>query len=132
MEYLPHQAEAVWLRDIYKVGSTLADTSSEINAASAHGWLIEQADMTHNLRLHFYSADGSIVSFTNSDARVVNIIRDKAGNLVYTGEHVTAFQVVMFLEDGNWRIRQWVQISSSSLYDTARPVPNTRWFCRGK
>jgi hypothetical protein len=59
--------------------------------------------------LHFYSADGSIIGFTDSGAAVARIVRDETGAIVFASESVETYDVVMFLDDGNWRVRQWLR-----------------------
>jgi hypothetical protein len=105
----------------YFVGPALVDISSSIREVAAKKWLVEQADMTHSLKLHFYSADGSIVSFTDSKVTLVTIIHDKSGNVIFTGETTAVYQVVMLLSDGNWRVRHWVQTSNQPL-DTMKTL----------
>lgn len=108
--------------ETYFVGPALADLNSEIYAVTKNGWLLEQADMTHSLQLHFYSADGSIVSFTDSDATVVRLIHDKNGNVIFTNETTAVYQVIMILADGNWRVRHWVQTANQPLDKMTSPL----------
>ncbi len=114
--------------ETYFVGPALADVSNAINASAAKAWLIEQADLTHTLQLHFYSADGSIVAFTDSNATVVNIVHNKSGAVVYVGQTTEVYQVVMFLEDGNWRVRHWVQDKSQNLDSLVAPLTTPSGF----
>ncbi len=110
--------------ETYFVGPALADVDGEVKAVAAKGWLIEQADMTHTLQMHFYAADGSVVSFTDSNVTMVQIVHNKSGGVVYVGETKAVYQVVMFLSDGNWRVRHWVQDSNQDLNTVTTP-PST-------
>lgn len=99
----------------YFVGPALASVSNSISDAKTHGWRVAQADTMHQLRLHFYSADGSIVAFTDQNALVAQLIRDAAGDVVFTGDTRSTYAVVMLLEDGNWRVRHLVRTEGADL-----------------
>lgn len=114
--------------ETYFVGPALANINAEVNALAVRKWLVEQADMAHSLQLHFYSADGSIVSFTDWNADVVTIVHDKGGAVLFTGESVAVYQVVMFLEDGNWRVRHWVQASNTPVNTLTQPLHTLQGF----
>lgn len=94
-------------------------------AVGATGTAVEQVNLRHRLQLHFYSADGSIVSFTDRDARTAVALRDADGRPLLVQEHANAWDVVMFLEDGNWRIRHWrrAPIAGEPPDATAAPPP---------
>jgi hypothetical protein len=98
----------------YFAGPALASASATLSASAAQGWRISQSDLRHDLQLHFYSADGTIVSFTDHGALVAQIIRDAAGQTAFAGETVADYTVVMFLEDGSWHVRHWVRAASSA------------------
>ena len=93
----------------YFEGPALEAVSNAVNDAAAQGLTIEQTDTAHNLQLHFYSANGAIVSFTDHDALVAQVIRDSSGAIVYAGETRANYDVVMFLQDGDWHVRHWVR-----------------------
>ena len=114
--------------ETYFVGPALSDISTSINAIAAKAYLIEQADLTHTLQLHFYSADGSIISFTDSNATVANIVHSKSGAVIYVGETTAVYQVVMLLEDGNWRVRHWVQEKNQNLDSLITSSPPPKGF----
>jgi hypothetical protein len=105
----------------YFSGPGLAAASEAVTRTTAAGWRVAQADLTHSLRLHFYSADGSIVSFTDHAANVAQVVRDARGNEVFAGESTAAYDVVMFLDDGNWRMRHWVRLPT----EKAAPGPTS-------
>lgn len=114
----------------YFAGPGLAAASETLRASAAQGWRISQTDTRHDLQLHFYSADGAIVSFTDHSALVAQIIRDAAGQTVFAGETEADYSVVMFLEDGNWRVRHWVRGAASAPAVTAAAVPPGAGFVR--
>ena len=98
----------------YFSGPALADLDESIKQSAANniypaGWKVTQVDNAHNLQLHFYSADGSIVSLTDQNALVMETIQDSKNALIYSGENQASYDVVMFLEDGYWRIRHLVR-----------------------
>jgi YD repeat-containing protein len=111
----------------YFVGPALAAINDTLQTSAAQGWRIAQSDTRHDLQLHFYSADGAIVAFTDHDARVSQMIRDASGKVVSAGDLRASYSVVMMLEDGNWRIRHWVRGPDEPVAAmpaaTAAPVP---------
>lgn len=70
---------------------------------------ITQRDRTHRLRLHFYSADGSIVAFSDERATVEQAVQDENGQMILLEKMSVHIDVIMFLDDGNWRVRHWVR-----------------------
>lgn len=99
----------------YFSGPALDAVQSSVTTINEQGGRIEQTDLTHHLDLHFYSADGSTVSFTDHDVSLVQIVRDAAGEPVLTGETTATYDVVMFLEDGNWRVRHWLRTAGAAV-----------------
>ncbi len=93
----------------YFIGPALEAVREGVFDADARALKINQSDTKHALQLHFYSADGSIVSFTDHNALVAQAIRDANGQEIYADETTADYDVVMFLEDGNWRVRHWVR-----------------------
>jgi hypothetical protein len=93
----------------YFVDPALEAVTSSVAQAVAQGWIVQQTDSDHSLKLHFYSADGSVVSFTDQAARISQVILDEEGQVVFTGEMTSRYEVVMFLEDGNWRVMHWLR-----------------------
>jgi hypothetical protein len=92
----------------YFVGPALDAVTESITAKEA-GWRLEQVDTRHTLQLHFYSADGSIVSLTDAPLIVEQTVWDANGDPVLTQQLASTYDVIMFLEDGNWRVRHWVR-----------------------
>jgi hypothetical protein len=104
----------------YFGGPALEAVNAAVAGVAAQGWRMAQADTTHALKLHFYSADGSIVSFTDTETIIGQAIRDQRGMEVFAGETVASYDVVMFLEDGNWRVRHWVRIGDDTFDNQRR------------
>ena len=96
----------------YFVGPALESVASNVTDLAADGWQIEQSNSGHQLQLHFYSADGSIVAFTDHNVVLTQIIADAEDTVVFDGMATGAYDVVMFLEDGNWRVRHWLRVAS--------------------
>jgi hypothetical protein len=71
---------------------------------------IEKVELNHNLKLHFYSADGQLASFTDygveSRQRVLDIENNRR---IFSNSSVSDFQVLMQLDDGYWRIKHLVR-----------------------
>jgi len=113
--------------ETYFVGPGLEAASEGVVDAASRDIQIYQADLQHTLQLHFYADSGSIVSFTDHNALIAQSIRDMNGHDLYAGETTTDFDVVMFLEDGNWRVRHWVRRAAADPNDEettgAEPSP---------
>ena len=103
----------------YFEGPALDAVSSAVADAAAQGLAVEQTDTAHQLQLHFYSANGAIASFTDHSALVAQVIRDRSGTIVYAGETRADYDVVMFLQDGDWHVRHWVRRAAAD----APPAP---------
>ncbi len=86
-----------------------------VEAATESGLEMEQIATRHSLELHLYSADGSIVAFTDHAATVAQIL--PAGY----SEEVGTYDVVMFLEEGQWKVRHWQR--TALIEDAARQYP---------
>jgi hypothetical protein len=91
----------------YFSGPALDAVGRSVSQVAEKGWKVQQADTIHRLQLHLYSADGSVVSFTDEQAVVAQTVRDQAGKIITAGESQARYDVVMLLEDGNWRVRTW-------------------------
>ena len=109
----------------YFSGPALVAVSANVSDAAKQGLQILQINSAHNLRLHFYSADGSVVAFTDEGAHVSELIRDRKGNLVSFTDSNAQYDVVMLLEDGNWHVRQWVRTKTNTPeYGAIAPLQN--------
>lgn len=63
----------------------------------------------HDLALHFYSEDGSVAGFESRSTRLLRRYRTSAGDAWFESDET--YDVVMLLEDGNWRVQHWVRRS---------------------
>ncbi len=99
----------------YFAGPALDAVTATVNDVAAQGLRVAQVDSVHELKLHVLSADGSIVSFTDTRALVAQSIRDASGKTLFAGETEASYDVVMFLEDGHWRVRHWVRKDATAL-----------------
>ena len=100
---LPHA-----IRAIYTVGKNMQ---------------LHQTDLQHHIQLHFYSADGQIVSFTDKQLLLKQrLYRRDNSEKIYSGEVVADYDVVMLLDDGYWRIKNIVRKEPSAIpvMDTIR------------
>ena len=91
----------------YFSGLALAEISAAVTAVGKSGWEITQNDLRHNLLLTFYADDGQVVAFTDREASVVQILTPPDGGASQMIEMSGTYEVVMLLEDGNWRVRLW-------------------------
>lgn len=83
---------------------TLAVTSTV-----ATGWQVHQSNLHHTLELVFYADDGSLVAFTDRNAHLVQQLVNADGSQVEVLESTNVYDVVMRLDDGEWRIRDLVR-----------------------
>jgi hypothetical protein len=114
---------AVWYRwNVANQTGSPADLASAFTGPAlafaqegiAAGVPIEQRDLAHHLTLTFYSADKSIATFTD----VVQIERMLPSTVTRTEER---YEVLLTLEDGLWRVRQWRRVASEGgLPESAR------------
>jgi hypothetical protein len=88
---------------------------ASVEAATTGGQRIYQVDTNHDLQLHLYSADGTIVSFTDSGAAISQLVLDRDGNLLLDTSATVAYDVVMKLQDGNWRIDNWERTAAEPV-----------------
>lgn len=72
---------------------------------------IESTTLKHNLTLDFYSADGNLVVFTDSNVRMYGATY-KNGAFLFEHTEVANFKIIMLLEDGFWRIRHLEKTNS--------------------
>ena len=106
----------------YFSGPALAGVTESVTTTVSAGWQLRQSNLHHELELHFYADDGSIVAFTDHNLQVVQHFRNIDSDKSYVLETSHIYDVVMLLEDGNWRIYQWLRRG-----DTA-PVATDHWI----
>ncbi|MFB0946099.1 MAG: hypothetical protein QMB24_08140, partial [Spirosomataceae bacterium] len=84
---------------------------SLVNSINKRERAIERAELNHNLKLHFYSADGQLVSFTDynveSRQRIIDI--SNKNERVFSNVDIANFEVLMQLVDGYWRIKHLIR-----------------------
>ncbi len=105
----------------YFTGPALAMVEDNINHVAEQDLLLQQVATDHLLQLHFYSADGTIAVFTDRQARVAQHIKDGAGQEVMAEEDLAAYQVVMMVDEGNWKVRHWLRRDLQD-FGAERPV----------
>jgi hypothetical protein len=87
-----------------------------VEAATLSDLQLEQIATRHLLELTLYSADGNIIAFTDHAATVAQILPNSYS------EEIGAYDVVMFLEEGQWKVRHWQRTRLHE--DVARPNPS--------
>ncbi|MBK8047431.1 MAG: cellulase family glycosylhydrolase [Anaerolineales bacterium] len=90
----------------YFGGPAYDQATAAISATVASGWALAQSDLRHAVELTFYAENGNVVAFTDHAVRLVQQYSGKQGE-EYVIETDAIYDVVMVLEDGNWRIRAW-------------------------
>ncbi|MEZ4865131.1 MAG: cellulase family glycosylhydrolase [Caldilineaceae bacterium] len=113
----------------YFSGPALAGVTQQVTTTVAAGWQLLQSNVHHELELHFYADDGSIVAFTDRNLQLVQNFRNHTTGESYLLESSHRYDVVMLLQDGNWRIYQWQRrgdaapVATKSWIDPAAPMP---------
>ncbi|MFK7801777.1 MAG: cellulase family glycosylhydrolase [Anaerolineae bacterium] len=102
--------------ETYFVGPALAAATEGVELTQLQGWSIQQTDLEHKLKLHMYSADGSIISMTAHNVKLAQIIRNYDGQPIMADVVEADYDVVMKLEDGSWRVRHWVRREKSEPF----------------
>lgn len=82
---------------------------------------IESTSLNHNITLDFYSADGNIVAFTDTDVRTYSATYVNDIFKFETTETVS-YKIIMLLEDGYWRIRHQEKINVSTPIESSAEV----------
>jgi hypothetical protein len=101
--------ETIGLKE-YFTPSALPKVKRGIEKLKSKDFTLQQTDLEHNIKLHFYSADGQIVSFTDKQLVLKQrLYNKKKGNKIYAGESANDYNVVMLLDDGYWRIKNIVR-----------------------
>lgn len=91
---------------------------AQINHVANMEASIERAEINHNLKLHFYSADGELVSFTDRFVESRERVKNKEGQLLASKVEYADFKTIMQLDDGHWRIKQLVRMPPNAIPDT--------------
>jgi hypothetical protein len=106
----------------YFTGPALDAIESSVRDALQAGGEILQTDTGHSLALHLYSADGTIVSFTDTRAEITQIALDSTGRQLLSSASLATYDVVMMLVDGNWRVQNWVRTVATPIDTQPEPV----------
>lgn len=94
--------------DNYYTDSTRVQLYQQIEYNKTQKIHIESTTLQHNPALYFYSQDGQLVVF--NDTNVVSYNKTYVNNQLILKAYDTAtYQVVMLLEDGFWRIRHLIK-----------------------
>ena len=101
----------------YFGGPALVQVTDAVSASVAAGLDLRQSSLSHALQLTFYADDGAVAAFRDTAARVVQQVTDRASGQGQVIVQESVYDVVMFLEDGNWRIRAWRRVGA------AEPAP---------
>ncbi len=91
---------------------------AQINLVASSETSIERAEINHNLKLHFYSADGQLVSFTDRFVESRERVKNKEGRLLASKVEYADFNTLMQLDDGYWRIKHVVRMPPNTIPDT--------------
>lgn len=91
----------------YFSGPALTGVTRRVTETVAAGWQLRQSNLHHELELHFYADDGSIVAFSDRNLQLVQHFRHQATGESFVLETSHSYDVLMLLEDGNWRVYQW-------------------------
>lgn len=89
----------------YFSGQALEQVTGGVEDAAAQQWQHLQSNLHHLLQLTFFSDDGSVVALTDHNAEFVRYLRQPEAEAGRVIESNSAYDVVMLLEDGNWRVR---------------------------
>lgn len=114
----------------YFSGPALAGVTRSVTETVAAGWQLRQSNLHHEIELYFYSDDGSIVAFSDRNLQVVQHFRQSANGESFVVESSHRYDVLMLLEDGNWRVYQWrrqgdaAPIATETWIDPAAPAPS--------
>jgi hypothetical protein len=99
----------------YFSGPALAGVSAAVEETARNGWQARQSDLRHNLELTFYADDGLAVAFTDHQVPVVQALENPETGETMVVETRATYDVVMLIEDGNWRLRYWQRRPDDSL-----------------
>lgn len=101
-------------------------SAADAMLAGADDWLgLPVHQIGHDLRLNFYSDDGSVVSVTSVSSRFLR--GQPVGDTIEWYDSDERYDVVFVLQNGNWRIHHWVRQAADGAWatelDGGRPIP---------
>ncbi|NNJ88593.1 MAG: cellulase family glycosylhydrolase [Eudoraea sp.] len=88
---------------------------------------VKQTTLAHHPSLDFYSADGSLVVFTDRHVETYKEIWQNE-QLLLKKKDTSSYKVLMLLEDGFWRIRHMVEIEEPTKKDSTTSKKNSSQF----
>lgn len=109
----------------YFTRPALDAVTQAVTATVAAGWQVRQSNLHHTLELAFYADDGSLVAFTDHNAHLVQQVINADSSQVVVQESTNVYDVVMRLDDGEWRIRDLVRRSDGPPLTTAADLTTT-------
>ena len=77
------------------------------------GITMETINLSHQLHLDFYSADGQLVVMTDKEVNTHTRVF-KEGIFAMDTEEIASYKIVMLLEDGHWRVRHMEKVASKT------------------
>lgn len=72
----------------------------------------ERAELNHNIKVHLFSYDRQLISFTDTDVNVITKTTNLETGVSNQVRDSFDFDVVMGLEDGYWKIFEIIQLKS--------------------
>ena len=81
--------------------------------------------LSHNLRVDFYSEDGQVIGLTADQVGLVRSV--PIGGTLGWVQSVESYEAVLVLEDGNWRVQHWVRRSTDERWWTEPVDPATEF-----
>ncbi len=107
--------ESIGLKE-YFTPSALPKVINSIRKLKTNGLQLYQTDLQHHINLHFYSADGQIVSFTDKQLLMKQrLYRKDTKEQIFTDETTNDYDVVMLLDDGYWRVKNCVRKAPTDM-----------------
>ena len=120
--------------ETYFSGPALRGVTRNITTTVANGITIRQSNLHHELELHYYADDGSVVAFTDMNLHLLQQFVPRNQQTTNRNDYVVLesnhrYDIVMLLEDGNWRIYQWLRLGDAQpAFDGPWQVTEERSF----
>lgn len=112
---ISHEINRPYGLKTYFSGQALKQAEAAVAAVGAQATDLTQTNLHHTLQLTFYSDNGSVATFTDHDAHFVRFLPGADRVL----ETRSAYDVLMLLEEGNWRVRYLVRRGDATAADEA-------------
>ncbi len=77
--------------------------------------LVERVDLNHNIKVHLFSYDRQIVSFTDSKVSIIKRLKETRSMNEQMIYDTLSFDIVMGLEDGYWKVFELLQLKSNPV-----------------